>query len=107
MTNETIGGNLIILDIGDSRYAVYAHLQPGSLRVGLGDRVKRGQVLALVGNSGNSTGPHLHFQVVDRNSLLASEGVPYLIDSFEVRGKDKKYQQREKEIPMGGEFIRF
>ena len=107
ITRETIGGNFIILDIGDSRYAVYAHLQPGSLRVKMGDRVRRGQAIALLGNSGNSTGPHLHFQVVDRNSLLDSEGVPYVIDSFEVRGRDKRYVKRENELPMGGELVRF
>jgi murein DD-endopeptidase MepM/ murein hydrolase activator NlpD len=116
ITSEAVGGNVVILDIGSSRYAVYAHLQPGSLRVKVGDRVQRGQVIALLGNSGNSTGPHLHFQVVDRNSLLDSEGVPYVIDSFEaflprsireVRAKDKKYEKRENELPMGRELVRF
>jgi murein DD-endopeptidase MepM/ murein hydrolase activator NlpD len=50
MTIETLGGNHIILDLGQGRYAFYAHLQPGSLRVKAGDQVKRGQVLALVGD---------------------------------------------------------
>jgi murein DD-endopeptidase MepM/ murein hydrolase activator NlpD len=107
ITIETIGGNSIILDIGQGRYAAYAHLQPGSLRVKVGDRVKRGQVLGLVGNSGNSDQPHLHFQVVDRNSLLESEGVPYVLESFQVRGKDSKYAGRETQLPMRDEIIRF
>ena len=50
----------------------------------VGDRAKRGQTLALLGNSGNSTAPHLHFQVMNGTSLLDPEGIPYLIDSFEV-----------------------
>ena len=58
-----LAGNHVILDIGGGRFAFYAHLQPGSLRVKLGDKVRRGQVLGLVGNSGNSTEPHLHFHI--------------------------------------------
>jgi len=107
ITLETIGGNHIILDLGDGRYAFYAHLQPGSLRVKVGDRVKRGQVLALAGNSGNSTEPHLHLHVCDRNSPLECEGVPYVLESYEVRGKDKKYEKREKQLPLSDEIVRF
>ena len=59
-------GNHLILDIGDGRYAVMVHLQQGSARVSEGERVRRGQQLAAVGDSGNSLAPHLHFQVQDR-----------------------------------------
>jgi hypothetical protein len=79
MTSETIGGNYVMLDLGGGMFAYYAHLQPGSLRVKAGDRVTRGQVLGLLGNSGNSTEPHLHFQVSQGASPLGSEGVPYAI----------------------------
>jgi murein DD-endopeptidase len=79
VTSETIGGNYVVLELGGGRFAFYAHLQPGSLRVKVGDRVKRGQVLGLVGNSGNSTEPHLHFHVSDGVSPLGSEGLPYAI----------------------------
>ncbi|HET9012381.1 MAG TPA: M23 family metallopeptidase, partial [Gemmatimonadaceae bacterium] len=75
ITLETVGGNHVILDIGGGYYAFYAHLRPGSLRVRVGDRVRRGQVVGLVGNSGNSTEPHLHFHVSDADSPLGSEGV--------------------------------
>jgi len=86
MTPEAQGGNLVILSLRNGRYAFYAHLQPGSIRVKPGDRVRRGQVLGLVGNSGNSDAPHLHFHISNGNSLLATEGVPFLFDSFEVLG---------------------
>ncbi len=79
-------GNAVVLDLGDGRFALYAHLQPGSLRVHEGDRVKRGQVLGLVGNSGNSVAPHLHFHVMDSPSALDSNGLPYEIDAYEVVG---------------------
>lgn len=87
MTLENMGGNYVILDIGRQQYAFYAHLQTNSLRVKLGDHVRRGQILALVGDSGNATGPHLHFQLSDRNSELGTEGLPYVIDSFKLIGR--------------------
>lgn len=79
ITSETIGGNHVVLDLGNGRFAFYAHLQPGSLRVKVGERVKRGQVIGLVGNSGNSTEPHLHFHVSNGVSPLGSEGLPYVL----------------------------
>ena len=78
ITSETVGGNHIVLDLGGGRYAFYAHFQPGSLKVKVGDRVTRGQVIGLVGNSGNSTEPHLHFHISDGVSPLGSEGLPYV-----------------------------
>jgi hypothetical protein len=80
-------GNAVVLDLGQHRYAMYAHLQPGSIKVHQGDKVRTGQVLALVGNTGNSLVPHLHFQLMDQPSSLASNGLPYEIDNFEVTGK--------------------
>ena len=61
MTLDTMGGNLVVLDLGNDLYAFYAHLQPDSIRVKAGDKVQKGQVLGLVGNSGNGNAPHLHF----------------------------------------------
>jgi hypothetical protein len=91
ITLETVGGNHIVVDLGGGQYAFYAHVQPGTLRVRVGDRVKRGQVIALLGNSGNSTEPHLHFHVVDAigagTSTLGAEGIPYELPSFELVGR--------------------
>jgi hypothetical protein len=83
---EQADGNSVVLDLGGGNYALYAHLQPGSLRVKPGERVARGQVLGLVGNSGNSVAPHLHFHVMDGPSPLGSNGLPYHIDAFTVSG---------------------
>jgi Peptidase family M23 len=85
---EEADGNSVILNLGGGNYAVYAHFQPGSIRVEEGDRVKRGDVLALVGNSGNSVAPHLHFHVMNGPLSLASNGLPYEIDSFKLIGKN-------------------
>ena len=80
-------GNYVILALGRGRYAAYAHLKPGSVRVRRGDRVRRGQIIAQLGNSGSSSGPHLHFQVMDRPSVVASDGLPFAFDDFRFAGR--------------------
>ena len=86
-TEQTAAGNYVMQDIGGGHYAFYAHLQPGSLRVREGQTVRRGQVLALLGNTGNSTEAHLHFHVSDAVDPLASEGVPFVFDAFGATGR--------------------
>lgn len=83
----TAPGNHVVLALDDGRFALYAHLQTGSVRVHPGDRVRRGDVLGLVGNTGNSTEPHLHFHVMDRPSPLVSDGLPYTFDRFDLQAR--------------------
>lgn len=85
-TAQTAGGNHIVVAMGKGRYAFYAHLQPGSITVKKGQRVRTGQVLGMLGNTGNSDAPHLHFHVMDSPSPLASNGVPYRFTNFTVNG---------------------
>jgi len=79
-------GNFVSLDLGDGRYAHYEHLRSGSIRVHPGEHVHRGQVIAALGFSGDSTGPHLHFHVSDGAAPLAGEGLPFVIAHYEVLG---------------------
>lgn len=79
-------GNWVSVAVGDGRYAFYAHLQPGSIRVKVGDRVRVGQTLGLLGSSGNSNAPHLHFQMMDGPTPVDSSGVPYRFSRFSVAG---------------------
>ncbi|MER7408166.1 M23 family metallopeptidase [Streptomyces sp. NPDC000070] len=74
---KRIVGNHVILDLGDGTYALYAHLRQGSLTVREGDRVTAGQPLARCGNSGNSTEPHLHFQLMDGPDPDTARGIPF------------------------------
>ena len=83
---ENASGNFVTLDLGQGRYAFYEHLKPGSIRVRQGDRVRIGSVIAQLGYTGQSTGPHLHFHVSDNISLLDAEGLPYALQSFRVLG---------------------
>jgi hypothetical protein len=73
--------------VGNGFYVNYAHLQPGSVRPKLGDKAKRGEVIGLVGNTGNSVAPHMHLHVMDGPSPLASQGLPYLYDRFTITGQ--------------------
>jgi murein DD-endopeptidase MepM/ murein hydrolase activator NlpD len=107
VTLENIAGNHVIVDLGGGRFAFWAHFQPGSLRVKIGDHVKRGQVLGLVGNSGNSTEPHLHFHVGDASSHIGSEGIPYAFDTFQLRAPDKSAAPRTKQLPTEKQVIAF
>lgn len=86
VTLDSITGNSIVLDLGGGRYALYAHLIPGSIHVKVGDWVKVGEPMARLGNSGNSDAPHLHFQLMDAISPLGAEGVPYALSSFVETG---------------------
>ncbi|MFD7721323.1 M23 family metallopeptidase [Streptomyces sp. NPDC059814] len=72
-----IVGNHIVLDLGDGTYAMYAHLRQGSIRVRAGEKVRAGQPLAECGNSGNSTEPHVHFQLMDDPDLDVAVGIPF------------------------------
>lgn len=83
---QDASGNYVVLDLGDGKYAFYEHLKSRSIRVRAGDRVQRGQVIAQLGYTGQSTGPHLHFHVADANMPLNAEGVPYVFRDFETIG---------------------
>ena len=85
-TIQNAGGNHVVVDMGKGRYAFYAHLKTGSVRVNRGQKVKTGQVLGLLGNTGNTDSPHLHFHVMDGPSPLQSNGLPYTFKSFRGQG---------------------
>jgi hypothetical protein len=111
VTLDNIAGNHIILRIAANRFVTFAHLQNGSIKVRLHDHVHRGDALALLGNSGNATGAHLHLQVTDRNSVLQSQGVPYVFSSFTYLGPGSDYPEKQvsvqwvNSIPSGNTVV--
>lgn len=119
---ETAAGNCVILDIGGGHFAVYAHLKPGGVLVRVGDKVEKGQVIGLLGNSGISDAPHLHFHVGDAPSVFGGEALPFVFERFDYLGpfqlEDEdilikawpggyKIIKRKEEIPVGDLVIRF
>ncbi len=117
---DDLPGNFVNQDLGARRFALYAHLQPGSVRVKAGDVIRPGQVLGRVGNSGNSSEPHLHFHVVDAAggpSNLVADGLPYVFDRFRLDSRVTGLEQiptrvparppaeRTGELPLTGDVI--
>jgi len=86
ITPESIGGNMLVIDIGGGAYAFYAHMQRGSLKVKIGEHVRAGDVIGLLGNTGNTTAPHVHFHVMDGTSPLDANSLPYVFTRFTVEG---------------------
>jgi murein DD-endopeptidase MepM/ murein hydrolase activator NlpD len=101
ITLETVGGNYVALRLSKNRYAMYAHLQPGRILVRPGQSVRKGQLLGYVGNSGNSTEPHLHLHVGTTPAWLAADGVPYVFASF-VDGRGRSHRH---DLPAEDEAI--
>ena len=79
-------GNRVVLRVAPGIYLLYAHMKPGSVRVREGDRVRRGQRLGTLGNSGNSATPHLHLQLQTTRSF-ASDGLPFVFERFRFLGR--------------------
>ena len=116
-----VAGNYVVLQLGTKLFVHYVHLQRGSVAVQQGQRVRRGQVLGKVGNSGNTNGAHLHFNVVDATVTEDSEGLPFTFDSLNVRGSTTPEQalleappsrpsspiRRRRSLPLNGAIITF
>ena len=81
-TLRDYAGNNVVVEIRPGVFVTYAHLQPGSPTVSVGDQVKTGQVLGLLGSSGNSDAPHLHFQLSDGPDLTAANSLPFVFDRY-------------------------
>ena len=83
-----IAGNYVMIDHGKNEVSLYAHLQPGSVRVHVGDQVKAGDVIGKLGSSGNSTEPHLHFHVCDKPDPLMCAGIPVNFSNITIQWAD-------------------
>jgi murein DD-endopeptidase MepM/ murein hydrolase activator NlpD len=81
-----VGGNHVVVRVSPGVYAFYGHLQPGSIVVQEGDRVETGQLLGKLGSSGNSTQPHLHFDLSDGPDPLTSNSLPHVFDRYTWAG---------------------
>lgn len=107
LTFEKLPGNNIVIDLGDGHYAHYMHMQPGSLHVKKGDRVRKGQLLGNIGNSGDAREPHLHFEVTTSAKLLDGEGIPYIIDHYQLGYQNGFDEVHHNELPKEKQIVDF
>lgn len=121
---QTIGGNHVVLALPGGQRVFYGHLKPGSVRVKPGQKVKKGDTLAALGNSGQSDAPHLHIHVADGASALGAEGLPFAFQSFRLEGHvpslevlenpagwqrdaSVKADERRRELPLENAVVDF
>jgi murein DD-endopeptidase MepM/ murein hydrolase activator NlpD len=95
-------GNYVSIDIGNDHIVFYEHLKPGSIKVKPGQKIKKGDIIAAVGFTGQTTGPHLHFHVANANSALGAEGIPFVLERFTLAGSYSNFEKFGKEpwIPV-------
>ncbi|WP_278002243.1 M23 family metallopeptidase [Natrinema caseinilyticum] len=98
-------GNHVTIEHAPGEYSVLAHLQEGSLAVSAGDRLERGDRIARCGHSGNSTEPHLHFQLQDRASFFRSMGLPIHFSNLSVRDPDGEKTSHERAYITAGQRV--
>jgi hypothetical protein len=98
---DDFAGNQVVIRIDRDRYAFYAHFQPGTVRVRVGQRVRTGQVLGLLGNSGNSSAPHLHFGIHDGPLPATSNSLPFQIDRYRYEGS-AEFNEADGTVPLTG-----
>jgi hypothetical protein len=94
---KNAGGNQVVIEVGEKEYLFTCHLQPGSISVEPGQRVTAGQEIGRVGNSGNSSEPHIHIHLQDSPKDHAGEGIPMYFHNYRLRD-----EVVEKGIPTGG-----
>ena len=80
---DLFSGNLVVVDVGQGEYTFTCHMQKGSIPVKAGDRVRSGQSIGRVGNSGYSGVPHIHFNLIDAAEWLDARGFPALFTNLE------------------------
>ena len=103
---QSVAGNYIIMECGNNVFAALCHLQTWSIQVAVGQSVKQGEVIGRVGHSGNSFGPHLHFQFMDSSDIVTANGLPCAFEQYEVF-QDGKWKKVFHGIPTDKDRIRF
>lgn len=103
---QSVAGNYVIMKCSGHVYAAFAHLQMGSVAVSAGQSVKKGDLLGKVGHSGNSTAPHLHFQLMDSSDWLSAKGIPCAFEQYEIF-QDGEWKTVYKGVPTDKDRIRF
>lgn len=122
LTARTLYGNFIVLEVAPGVFVHYAHLRQGSVRVKLGERVRRGAPLARLGLTGGAGAPHLHFHVADKASFADAQGLPFVFDAYTPVGHTTESEalnngstitmspqamRQRRHMPVNGDIIGF
>lgn len=101
-------GNHVMIKTDDGYVVFLAHLRNGSIVVSEGQSVSQGELVGKVGNSGNSTAPHLHINIFDQiEDPYKSRVLPFVFNHYEMLDKQHKWEQHNYSVPMVGSFVKF
>jgi hypothetical protein len=103
---DVFAGNLVTIDHGNGEFSLTSHMKPGTIPVKVGERVRAGQPIGLVGNSGVAQVPHIHFNLMNEAKWLEAKGVPAFFDDFERIRTGAPPQQIERGNPVTGWLVR-
>lgn len=98
-------GNYVIIEF-EGIYALFAHMRPGSIVVKEGQAINKGDMIGRIGHTGNSTAPHLHFQLMDSADLWKAKGIPCVFNEYEILVHEK-WESVSGDIPHKNQRIRF
>lgn len=103
---QAVAGNYTIIKYADGIFAALCHLQTNSIRVSVGQEIKKGDIIGNVGHSGNSFAPHLHFQLMDSSNISTANGLPCVFEKYELF-QNNNWETVENGIPKNRDRIRF
>jgi len=99
-SDRSVGvGNMVIIDHKNGEYSLLCHFQHNSIIVRVGDKVKQGQKLGLCGNTGNTSQPHIHYNLQDNLRGYKAKALPAQFTQIKVNGViQTKYEPTRFEI---------
>lgn len=103
---SNIAGNYVVMALANGGYASFAHLKTNSIAVSVTDKLKKGSLIGKVGHSGNSTSPHLHFQLMDRADIVHANGIPFHFEQYELY-QNNTWRTVYNQIPSEKDRFRF
>jgi len=101
---DLLPGNMVVIKHHEGEVSVLAHLKRGSVKVRAGEKVKSGQVVGLCGNSGNSSEPHLHYHLQDKELLREGKGIKCYFRGVKIKGKTKE-ELTDEISPVKGDIV--
>ncbi len=104
MNKNFYTGNLIMIKHNEKEISFLCHFKQGSIKVKVGDKVKKGQLLGLCGNSGNSSEPHLHYHLQDNEIIRDGKGIKCYFRNIKVKKKEKEELKKEYS-PIKNDFV--